>query len=80
MNEIIIDRCYSIIEINDPVTSRILHRFSDASELAYGACIYLKTVKRLGNVDVCLVTSKSRVVPINKKYTIPRLELLGNMF
>ena len=78
MNEIIIDRCYSIIEINDPVTSRILHGFSDASELAYGACIYLKTVKQSGNVDVCLVTSKSRVVSINKKYTIPRLELLGN--
>ena len=36
-------------------------------------------VTRAGNVGVTLVTSKSRVVPVKKKYSIlPRLELLGN--
>ena len=50
----------------------MLHGFSDTSELAYGAYI-----QRSGNVSVTLVTSKSRVTPLKKKYSIPRLELLG---
>ncbi|GFY21634.1 DUF1758 domain-containing protein [Trichonephila clavipes] len=50
--------------------------FSDASEKAYGLSIYLKSISALGEVKVCLVTSKSRVSPL-KQISIPRLELCG---
>ncbi|GFT59254.1 integrase catalytic domain-containing protein [Trichonephila clavipes] len=53
-----------------------LHAFSDASEKAYGSSIYLKSISALGEVKVCLVTSKSRVSPL-KQISIPRLELCG---
>lgn len=51
-----------------------LHVFSDASEVAYGCCIYLRCVGVSGEVTVTLVAAKSYVAPI-KQQTIPRLEL-----
>lgn len=57
----------------NPVTVEI-HGFSDASMLAYGACIYMKTIDELGNVTIQLLCAKSRVAPL-KKVTLPRLEL-----
>jgi len=53
-----------------------LHGFSDASQEAYGACVYVKTTDDHGQVSVLLYTSKSRVAP-TKQTTIPRLELCG---
>ena len=51
-----------------------LHGFSDASEAAYGACIYVQS-RLPGNSSSCyLLTAKSRVAPI-KNVTLPRLEL-----
>ena len=62
-----------------------LHGFSDASELCYAACLYFKFVKSNGDMQISLVTAKSRLVPkrkeknsSEKKYTVPRLELMGN--
>ncbi|CAG4976903.1 unnamed protein product [Colias eurytheme] len=52
------------------------HVFSDASEKAYGACLYVRSVDSCGNVFVRLLLAKSRVAPI-KATTIPRLELCG---
>ncbi|GFS79030.1 DUF1758 domain-containing protein [Trichonephila clavipes] len=52
-----------------------LHSFCDASKKAYGAAIYLRTKSKNG-ISVKLVTSKSRVAPLNC-ITLPRLELLG---
>ena len=60
--------------MHNPIKRRFLHGFTDASEKAYGACVYLKTVTRSGNINVSLVTAKSRVAPVKKKCTIPRLE------
>ncbi|XP_075990363.1 uncharacterized protein LOC142986014 [Anticarsia gemmatalis] len=51
-----------------------LHSFSDASQCAYGACIYLKSVNRNGDTTIKLLCAKSKVSPI-KPSTIPRLEL-----
>ena len=52
-----------------------LHGFSDASQLAYSAMIYIKS--SCGEVSKCsLVMCKNRVAP-QKSLTIPRLELMG---
>ncbi|GFW59552.1 integrase_H2C2 domain-containing protein [Trichonephila clavipes] len=72
VNNISIDRCIVIHRAE----SIELHAFSYASEKAYGSSIYLKSISALGEVKVCLVTSKSRVSPL-KQISIPRLELCG---
>ncbi|XP_062710608.1 uncharacterized protein LOC134288762 [Aedes albopictus] len=51
-----------------------LHTFSDASEVAYGACTYARSVDSQGNVAVHLLASKSRVAPL-KRISLPRLGL-----
>jgi len=53
-----------------------LHGFADASEKAYGAVVYLRLETTTGTVFTQLLSSKTRVAPINGE-TIPRLELLG---
>lgn len=53
-----------------------LHIFCDASEVAYGAVVYLRTHNSDGTITSRLLTSKSRVAPI-AKVSIPRLELLA---
>ncbi|XP_058448977.1 uncharacterized protein LOC131428935 [Malaya genurostris] len=71
-NEIRIDRCVIIPE----ALCVEIHYFSDASEKAYGACLYLRSQNSAGEVKVRLLTSKSKVAPL-KFQTIPRLELCG---
>ena len=66
-----IPRCYFA---RQPVD--IQYGFSDASERAYAAVVYIRSTYSDGQVEVRLVASKSRVTPI-KRQTIPRLELLG---
>ncbi|XP_062558248.1 uncharacterized protein LOC134223126 [Armigeres subalbatus] len=72
LNQIRISRCVII-----PEATRIeLHCFSDASEKAYGGCIYVLSEDPHGTVVVHLFASKSKVAPL-KSQTIPRLELCG---
>ncbi|XP_062704329.1 uncharacterized protein LOC109403153 [Aedes albopictus] len=63
-----------------------IHGFCDASNLAYGACVYVRSTNENGQVNMSLVCSRSRVAPIKKAskskrsepdLTIPRLELCG---
>lgn len=58
------------------IASQELHGFSDASEHAYAAVVYLRMTDNKGRVHVSLVMSKTKVAPI-KRLTIPRLELCG---
>ncbi|GFT45009.1 integrase catalytic domain-containing protein [Trichonephila clavipes] len=48
--------------------------YADASELAYGAVVYMHSVKEDGTTTNKLISSKSRVAPI-KVISIPHLEL-----
>jgi len=63
--------------IDNSNTSQIyLHGFCDASEQAYGACVYV-VCKNLNRKDnAFLICSKSRVAPL-KALPLPRLELCG---
>ena len=56
------------------IVSVQLHGFSDASEEAYTAAVYLRMTDTEDNIHTSLVTSKTKVSPI-KKLTIPHLEL-----
>ena len=51
--------------------------FGDASTTAYGCCVYLLTSYEDGSISSSLVLAKSRVNPINNKFSIVRLELLA---
>lgn len=51
-----------------------VHGFCDASEKAYGACIYIVTMDLNGERHSELITSKSRVAPL-KCISLPKLEL-----
>lgn len=63
------------ISCNNSITHEV-HVFTDASERAYGACLYIRSVTSSGTVAVHLLTSKSRVAPV-RPTTTPRLELCG---
>lgn len=51
-----------------------IHGFSDRSEAALGAQIYVRVIQQDGKIICNLLTSKTKVTPL-KTVTIPRLEL-----
>ncbi|XP_072400345.1 uncharacterized protein [Diabrotica undecimpunctata] len=67
-----IPRC--IIEEKDVVQVE-LHGFCDASTQAYGCCMYLRAEYSDSSVSSTLIAAKSRVAPVRKPLTIPKLEL-----
>lgn len=54
-----------------------LHAFADASKVAYGAAVYIRVINNNNETFVSLVSAKSKVAPIEKEISIPRLELCG---
>ena len=53
-----------------------LHGFSDASEKAYGAVVYVRATYENSNPTCRIVVAKSKVAPLQQR-TIPELELCG---
>ena len=76
LDRIRIPRCYFLSNFN-PIDVQ-LHGFSDASEHAYAAAVYLRSAYEDGTVISRLVASKTRASPVMKQST-PRLELLGSL-
>ena len=74
-------RCFETVRIprcyfsTTPVEVQV-HAFSDASDRAYSAVVYLRSRYDDGRIEVKLATSKAKVAPTTKQST-PRLELLG---
>ena len=52
-----------------------IHGFSDASQKAYGACVYVRIEHDKG-IDTQLLGAKSRLAPL-KGQTIPRMEVMA---
>lgn len=55
-----------------------LHGFSDASEVAFGAVLYIRVISASGEVFTHLLKSKTKVAPI-KQLSLPRLELQASV-
>ena len=74
LDEIELARCYYLSE--KAVTVQ-LHGFSDASEQAFAAVVYLRATYKNSPPTVKLVVAKSRVAPMRQQRSVPELELCG---
>lgn len=54
----------------------LLHGFSDASEMAYAAVVYARSVDQEGFIHVNPVAAITKVAPI-QQVSLPRLELMA---
>ena len=70
-----VDRC---VRRNEPhiENSVSIHSYSDASEVAYGAAVYLVVQYQNGDTSQKLVAAKTKVAPLST-VSIPRLELMA---
>lgn len=73
LQEVTIPRCYHPQNFGNIVRTE-LHHFSDASNVGYGACSYIRYINNNNEVHCSLVMAKARVAP-TKITSIPRLEL-----
>ena len=65
--------------IGDSIPNRVnysLAGFCDASALAYATSIY-QLVSTQNGITVNLIFSKSRLAPVKRQISIPRVELMG---
>ncbi|XP_076382761.1 uncharacterized protein LOC143260621 [Megalopta genalis] len=67
-----ISRC-AISECLDDIE---LHEFSDASEKAYGACVYLRSRDLSDSWVTCLLCAKSKVAPLSQNHSITEIRIM----
>ena len=72
-----IDRSFLGDLSSDEIRSIQIHGFSDASQTAYGAVVYLR-IKTDKGIVTKLVSAKTRISPL-KNETMPRLELMASL-
>ncbi|XP_066928973.1 uncharacterized protein [Clytia hemisphaerica] len=70
-----IPRCFH--PVGFLVEEASLHHFSDASETGHGYCTFIRLLDPDGNIHCSFVHGRSRVNPIKKTITMPRLELMA---
>ncbi|XP_055633459.1 uncharacterized protein LOC129773830 [Toxorhynchites rutilus septentrionalis] len=70
LNRIKVPRC---VTFNNAIAFE-LHGFADASTVAYGACIYLRSIFNDGTAKLRMLCSKSKLAPLHD-LSIPRKEL-----
>lgn len=73
-NFVCIQRCYYPYTFSSEIKTTQQHSFSDASEVSYGVCVYIRCEHSDG-VHCTLITLKTWVA----KQTIPLLELLSSL-
>ncbi|XP_063826513.1 uncharacterized protein LOC135075998 [Ostrinia nubilalis] len=56
-----------------------LHGFSDASEKALACSVYVKSIDDNGQVIIRLLAAKTKLAPIKKPVSLPRLELCASV-
>lgn len=56
-----------------------IHGFCDASQKVFAAGIWIKTLTDNGDTIVRLLVAKSKLAPLNKTITLPRLELCATV-
>lgn len=71
-----LSRLYLPEHLTEPVSEREIHIFCDASEQAYGAVAYMRTVMSDGSPYLAFLMARSRVSP-KRVLSMPRLELCG---
>ena len=74
LDDIELARCYYLPEKSVEVQ---LHGFSDASQGAFAAVVYLRTTYKNSPPTVKVVVAKSRVAPLQHQRSVPELELCG---
>ena len=67
-------RCYTL---HSSILTQELQGFSDASQRAFGAVVYLRTTYSDHPPTIALITAKTKVAKRNSSMTIPKLELEG---
>ena len=73
LESLTVPRCYKPKDFGE-VKEVQLHHFSDASQIGYGQCSYVRMVDDRNQVHCSLVKVNARVAPV-RPVTIPRLEL-----
>ena len=77
LEKIEVPRCLHSLGQEAELEKQKLHVFSDASEQAYAAAVYVVTESATGERSSTLALARARVAPTKKRLTVPRLELIA---
>ncbi|CAH1382035.1 unnamed protein product [Tenebrio molitor] len=68
---IILNQLHLLNQIRIPRKSLEIHGFSDASQVAYGCCVYVRVIDANEKISVKLLCAKSRVAPLKTIFMPP---------